>query len=72
MEDHQKLALIDQALSEKKRFEHCYINSIVSLNPWCAVTEIKYNEEQEEKLICIFFDLDVLRPQDNTNSCNYT
>ena len=40
---------------EENMFEHCYINSAVSLNPWCARTEIKYKEEQEEKLACIFF-----------------
>ena len=29
MEAPQKMALIDQAVSEKKMFKHCYINSCI-------------------------------------------
>ena len=66
MEAPQKWALIDQAVSEKKMFEHCYIYSMVSLSQWCAVPEIKYKEEREEKLICI--NLDVSSPLDKKHS----
>ena len=39
-------------------FEHCYISSAVSLNPWCALAEIKYKKEQEKNYFAYFLDLD--------------
>ena len=48
MEAPQKMAVIYQAVSEKKMFEHCYFSGV-------PVAEIKYKEVHEEKLICIFF-----------------
>ena len=52
---HKKFGFDGPSGFREKDVEHCYIYSIVSLSQWSAVPEIKYKEEQEEKLICIKF-----------------